>query len=181
MSGRDQKGRRGAADTQNLIATPAIRACRPGGRLRRLPAVWLARQEAGQPPLPGPETLIGSSAIRIRRNPPRINHLIFSNRLKTRVSWSATAHRHLWTAAAPASIDGQCASERPTKLLIGSSAIRIHRKPRRINHLRISNRLKSALLGISHRDSVHPCSPAEGLSALISNRNNSPTENALTP
>ena len=69
----------------------------------------------------------------------------------------------------------------PRIFLIGPPVIRILPKSRRIGSLIFSNRLKKAVLQIRPKDTVHPGSAVEGLSALVPNRNNSPTENALTP
>ena len=110
--------------------------------------------------------LIGSSAIRISRKPPEINHLKISNRHKTRVSWTAAALRRLSIAAAPISTGGQCASEPPPKLLIGSPVIRIFRNPPRINRLRISNRHKTLSFAKPASSRLAPLPPEPFLSNL---------------
>jgi len=103
---------------------------------------WDRKPPGFQPPAPHPTRpanppmifLIGPPVIRIRPKPPRINHLKISNRLKTHASLSSTsAPCVLATNHSPLT----------TRLLIATVAIRIRPKPPRINHLKISNRLKT--------------------------------------
>jgi hypothetical protein len=99
--------------------------------------------------------LIGSSAIRIRGNSPRINHLNFSNRLKTPKPATGLDRRndHLCCdpnclralrgslCSQPRSQDVRYSAVQSGDVLIGTAAIRIGCKPHRISHLNFSNRI----------------------------------------
>jgi len=91
----------------------------------------------------GVSLLIGHPVIRIRRKPPRINHLKISNRHKPSILWTATARRRLSISAPHTHTAGQHASEPPTKLLIGPPVIRICPKSFRIRLNFSSNRHKT--------------------------------------
>ena len=93
--------------------------------------------------VPWDKALIGSPAIRNRRNPRRINHLNFSNRHKTAFIWGAVARHRLSVTAARTHTAGQRTLEQPPKRLIGPPVIRIRRKPFRICDLTFSSRHKS--------------------------------------
>ena len=101
----------------------------------------------GSTPKPRPrpavhKTLIGTPAIRNPNNLPRINHLNFSNRHKTR-SFVALASSRLFFPVTRHS------PPPAMPFLIGPPVIRIRPKRLRINDLTFSNRLKTAPLAAS--------------------------------
>jgi hypothetical protein len=129
-----------------------------GGNPARIQA---ARGRPQTSSLSPPPLLIATSAIRIRSKPKKINHLKLSNRHKTRVFWAAAALRRLSITVTPTRNGGQCASEPAPRSLIGPPVIRIHHKPPRISHLKISNRPKTHLpAGRLSRTTFRPPPPS---------------------